>query len=115
MDDRWVPVEMRSVVGNADLFEKEGNFYKVKGDLVVFGHRATYVGMRGVELYAGPNAVLTGSPRSVAAYLTEKHGVKFASHGGALVSDYKQHIQVLVFPHPSIRGSTIVIGAYTGP
>jgi hypothetical protein len=32
-----------------------------------------------------------------------------------LVAEYKKNIQLLVFRHPGIRGSTIVIGAYTGP
>lgn len=115
LTDKWLPVEMQTVVENEQLFEKEGNFYKAKGECVVFGHPATYVGMLGIDLCAGPNALLTGSPESVAAYLTEKHGVKFKAEGGVLVADYRKDIKILVVRHPDIKGSTIVIGAYTGP
>ena len=115
LDDRWTPVDMARLVKNADQFEQQGNFYGVKGDLVVFGHPATYVGMLGVDLFAGPNAVLTGSPQDIAAYITQHHGAKFEKHGGSFVSEYKKDIKIIVEKHPNIRGASIIIGAYTGP
>jgi hypothetical protein len=114
-DERWVPLDMARIVRDAGRFEPQGNFYKVKGDLVVFGHPATYVGMLGVDLFAGPNAVLSGRPEDIAAYITQHHAAKFRKHGGSLVSDYKKDIKIIVEKYPDIRGSSIVIGAYTGP
>lgn len=115
LDDRWTPVDMAGVVRNSDQFEQQGTFYKVKGDFVVFGHPATYVGMLGVDLFAGPNAVLTGSPQSIVAYITAHHAAKFAKHGGSYVCDYKKDIKIIVEKHPNIHGASIIIGAYTGP
>ena len=115
LDDRWTPVDMAKLVGNTERFQHEGNFYTAKGDLVVFGHRATYVGMLGVDLFAGPNAVLTGSPQSIASYITQHHGARFEKHGDSFVCDYKKDIKIIVEKHPNIRGSSIIIGAYTRP
>ena len=77
-------------------------------------HPATYVGRLGVDLHAGPNAVLTGSPTTIAAYFAEKHGAKCKSEGGILVSDHKKDIKLLVVRHPDIKAASIVIGADAG-
>lgn len=115
LDETWTPVAMAKVVNDPKRFEQQGNFYKAKGDLVVFGHRATYVGLLGVELFAGPNAVLEGSPKSIAAYISQHHGAKFKSGGGNYMCDLKKDIKILIEKHPNIPGSSIIIGAYTGP
>lgn len=115
LDDTWRPVDMAKVVANHDQFELQGNFYKVKGELVVFGHLAPYVGMLGVDLFAGPNAVLTGNPQSIATYIMQHHGAKFKKHGGSFVCEYKKDIKIIIEKHPTIRGASIIIGAYTGP
>lgn len=115
LDETWTPIAMAKVVGDSDRFEKEGNFYKVKNDLVVFGHRATYVGMLGVHLTPGPNAVLEGTPKSIASYISRRHGIKFKSVKDIYVCDYKEHIRIIIEKHPGINGSSIIIGAYTGP
>ena len=115
LDSAWTPIKMAKVVNNKDMFEPQGNFYKVKQDLFVFGHKATYVGMLGVDLFPGPNAVLIGSPESIAAYITQYRGVKFIKHGAAFSSEYKKHIRIMIEDHPTIKGSSIIIGAYLGP
>ncbi len=115
LDSAWTPVKMAKVVSNKAMFEPQGNFYKVKQNLTVFGHKATYVGMLGVDLFPGPNAVLIGSPESIAAYITKHHGVKFIKHGVTFTSEYKKYIRIMIEDHPTIKGSSIIIGAYLGP
>jgi hypothetical protein len=115
LDSSWTPVAMAKVVNNKDMFEPQGNFYKVKQDLIVFGHKATYVGMLGVDLFPGPNAVLIGSPENIAAYITKYHGAKFTKHGSTFSSEYKKYIRIMIEDHPHIKGSSIIIGAYLGP
>ena len=114
LDDLWTPVDMANVIKNTEQFQQQGNFYEVKGDLVLFGHRATYVGMLGVDMFAGPNAVLTGTPESIVSYITQRHGARFEKHGDSFVCDYKKDVKLIVEEHPNIRGSSIIIGAYTG-
>ena len=114
LDPTWTPLAMAKAVKNAKLYEPKGNFYKVNGDLLVFGHRASYVGMLGVDLFAGPNAVLKGTPESIVQYITKHHGTKFKDQGEMFVCDYKKDIKILVGKHPNIEGASIVIGAYTG-
>jgi len=115
LDSTWTPVKMAKVINNKDVFEPQGNFYKVKQDLIVFGHKAIYVGMLGVDLFPGPNAVLVGSPESIAAYITKYYGIKFTKHGGTFSSEYKKYIRIMIEEHPRIKGSSIIIGAYLGP
>lgn len=115
LDETWTPVAMAKIVTDSKQFEEQGNFYKVKGDLIVFGHRATYVGMLGVGMFAGPNAVLAGSPEDIAVYISEHHNATFQSGNGNYLCDYKEHIKIIIEKHPSIKGSSLIIGAYTGP
>ena len=115
LDETWIPVDMAALVKDRDQFEPQGNFFKVRGELVVFGHRATYVGMLGVGDLPGPNATLSGSPRSIAGYLSRYHGARFSKESGAYLWERKKDIKIIIIEHPEIPGSAIVIGAYTGP
>ena len=115
LDSTWVPIGMNTVLKDSTKFEKQGKFYEVRDDLAVFGHRATYVGVVGVDQFSGPNAVLVGSPKTVAAYVTEKYGLDFKTKAGRYMCELKKDVRLLIGEHPHIPGSSIIIGAYTGP
>jgi hypothetical protein len=115
LDERWLSPKLEALLGDTTRFEPQGNFYKVKDDLVIFGHKATYVGMVGVEYYAGPNATLIGSPKSVARYITTHHDLDFEKQGGMYICDYREHIKIMAGKHPNEKDKTILIGCYTGP
>ena len=115
LDETWKPVEMAQLVENRERFEPEGNFYRVKGKLVVFGHPALYVGMVGVDMFAGPNAVLQGRPNDIARYITKTHGIQFTKASGGFVCNYKKNVNLIIAKHPSLPRASIIIGAYTGP
>ena len=111
----WEPMELSSVLGNTDRYVQEGNFYKVEETVYVFDHVALYVGMLGVELVPGPNAVLEGEPSTVSQSISDKHSVTFTSNGDSFVAELEQHVRLIVTPHPKIKNGTIVIGGYFGP
>jgi len=113
----WEPVKLEKLVKDQERFVQEGNFYRVKeeDDLIVFGHPATYVGLLGIDLYAGPNVLLKGRPKSIAAVIEAREGVKFKRGEDGLVCEYADEILLIVGRHPNVRGESILIGAYIGP
>jgi hypothetical protein len=115
LDETWTPVELSKLLEDPELFDKEGNFYRAKAPLAVFGHPAVYVGMLGIEMIPGPNVTLRGSPKEIAGNITAQYGLTFSREDDAYVCNYKENVQVVVLPHPDKRDQTIVIGAYTGP
>jgi len=112
----WSPVAMSKYVNDGALFEKQGNFYKPKQKLVIFGYEALYVGMIGVENVTGPNATLKGTPKQIAATLTKEYGLKFNTSEDEWVCDYNEKLKVklVIIAHPSIKNTSILIGAYLG-
>lgn len=114
-DSRWTPVEMAKLVGNSDLFTQEGNFYKPKSKIIIFGHELVYAGMLGVDLYPGPNVTLAGKAKSVKEAIEKSRKIKMEEVEGGYIADLKKDIKLLIFPHPNKSKQTIVIGAYLGP
>jgi hypothetical protein len=110
----WKPIELESVLSNSDRYVKEGNFYKVNDTIYVFGHEALYVGMLGVGLVPGPNAVLEGKPSTISQTISEKHQISFNEDGGTYVAELEEHVRLIVAPYPEINNATIVIGGYFG-
>lgn len=115
LDDRWVPVEMNTLVNDPALFTQSGNFYKAKTKISVFGHELIYAGMLGVEFCPGPNVTLRGRPKRVKAAIEKAHGLKFEAVEGGYVLDLKKDIKLIVMRHPEKWNQTIVIGGYFGP
>lgn len=111
----WLPIELDSVLRNTDRYTKTGNFYKVEETVYVFEHVAIYIGMLGVEMVPGPNAVLQGEPASISAAINNKYQISFVKDGNGYVSELEKHVKLIVAPHPNIKNATIVIGAYFGP
>ncbi|MBT8099526.1 MAG: hypothetical protein KJO82_07230, partial [Gammaproteobacteria bacterium] len=111
----WEPMELSSVLSNTDRYVQEGNFYKVEEALYVFDHVALYIGMLGVELVPGPNAVVEGEPSTVSESISAKYPVTFTSNGDSFVAELEKHVRLIVAPHPKIENATIVIGGYFGP
>ena len=115
LDGSWTPIEMNSFVTNEDLFRKEGNFYVPKEEVLVFGHPSLYVGMLGVDLIPGPNAILKGSPEEIVKQIEDRYDIKFTEEGGGYTCDLKEYTKLIGGEYANIEGSTIVIGAYLGP
>ena len=108
-------VAMKELVADKERFENQGMSYLCLKPIVVFGHRAAYVSYLGVGSLAGPNAVLKGTPKSVAAAVSRRSGAVFQSKEGIYLSDYKPTVRILIQEHPELEGAVIVLGAYNGP
>lgn len=111
----WTPIELNTILGDTDRYTKKGNFYKVKETFYVFGHEALYVGMLGVEMVPGPNAVLRGDPSTISGSITKQYQIAFAKNGNSYIAELMKHVKLIVTPHPKIYNATIVIGGYFGP
>ena len=96
-------------------FTQQGNFYKVDVPFNLFGCPAEYVGLLGVELLAGPNAVVKASPSGVAEEIRSRYGLKFKRNGGARMATLGKDLTLYIFPHPNLSGRSIIIGSYEGP
>lgn len=113
----WTPFEMSKLLSDTTKFEKKGNFYKVKSDLKVFGHKAIYLGMLGIDLIPGPNATLEGAPESIYEYVKKHYKLKFksAKDKSAYQAKIREYLVLSIEKHPTMENATIVIGAYLGP
>jgi hypothetical protein len=81
----------------------------------VFGYPATYLGLLGVDLLAGPNAMLRSSPKDIASSITQQYGYKFEHRWGVYSSNIKKNIRIHIEEHPDLPGQSMVIGSYEGP
>lgn len=109
-----VPEEMEKLVAIKALFKKQGDFYQVKGKLIVFGQIASFVGIKGINFLTGPNVTLLGTPQEISEYIAENHGREFKEVNGAFVSKIKNDFQIIVGKHPNFKRNSIIIGAYKG-
>jgi len=116
LESDWTPVELTKLVSNVKQFEKQGAFYNAKSDFSAFGHKVVYLGIKGINEIAGPNASLIGTPSSIARYISDRYGVIFVSNEDKTIyeSEYKKNIKLIIEVHPTLAGNTMVIGAYTG-
>ncbi len=111
----WEPIEMSKVATSNKLFKKEGGFYKsTTNEIYAFNSKVQYIGLIGVELLAGPNALVEGTASDVAERISKKYNLKLYKKGNAFVSRLNKSTELIVMPHPNIDNSTIVIGAYFG-
>jgi hypothetical protein len=115
LDPTWTPVDMASFVNKRSLFRTEGNFFKPKRKIMVFGHELVYAGMVGYDLWAGPNVILDGTPETIATYIQKAYGLKLTEKDGEYFCNLKEYIDLLIGKNPNTEGQTIVIGSYTGP
>lgn len=113
----WTPVELAELLTDESRFEAEGNFYKLLVPISAFGGVVSYVGLLGVDMLPGPNVVVEAAPAQIADYLAEKYELEFESDAdnSAFQADLQKDVKLLIGSHPSIEGSSIVIGAYLGP
>ena len=127
----WEPVELAKLLRDPAKFTPEGHhFYKPKTPISVFGYEALYVGAVGMGDVAGPNVMLKAKPEEIANYIREKYNVKFVQKGDAYQGDIRDgaigegdayrvkirdHVTLIIGPHPEKAGESVVIGAYSGP
>lgn len=114
LDARWVPIKLERLLSNRAEFQKEGDFYRTKFDLLVFGHKALFVGMHGIEHLIGPNVTVEGRSSDVAKYISEKYQITFDNHKTLYKHDYKEDIAIVVGPHPDNEMWSMIIGVYSG-
>lgn len=115
IDQGWDSVAMKKLVSDKQRFEAQDMTYLALEPIVVFGHRAAYVSYLGLDTLAGPNAILKGTPKSIAAYISKHHGAVFHVKNGVYISDYTPTIRILIEQHPDLQGASIIIGTYVGP
>lgn len=111
----WEPLKLKALLSDNKSFTKEGNFFKIESEILVFGHKATYVGMLGIDLIPGPNVVIKASPAEVVKNIELNHKLKFKNIDGEYVADLKENTKLVVAPHPNQENTSMVIGAYLGP
>ena len=109
-------VRLRTIVENTNRFAQDNNFYKVKTVFNVFGSRAYYVGLRGVDMLVGVNAVLDGRPDEVAARIEKQYGIAFEAKVGGTeyVHTIDDNYKIIIMRHHWKDTSTIIT-AYLGP
>jgi len=109
-------VSLRTIVENTNRFSQDNNFYKVKTVFKVFGSRAYYVGLRGIDMLVGVNAVINGRPDEVAARITEQYGITFEvkTGGREYVYTIDDNYKLIIMPH-HWKDTSIIIAAYLGP
>jgi len=126
----WEIKELEKLLHDSKKFVLEGNFYKPKGKMNVFGHEVLYIGAVGMGEIPGPNAMLKGSPDKIVNYIKEKYKIKFVKEGNEFHGDIKEtataggemyrvkirdYVKLVIAPNPGKKDETIVIGAYLGP
>ena len=111
----WEPIELKELLKETETFTRNGYFYTVNRKLQVFGHQALYIGIHGIDLLPGPNVTVAGNPRAVADYIEKKYSLSFKRNRGEYSVDLREHIKLLILPHPERRNTSMVIGAYFGP
>jgi len=109
-------VSLRNIVQNTNRFSQDNNFYKVKTVFKVFGSRAYYVGLRGVDMLVGVNAVIDGRPDEVAARIEKQYGITFEPKAGGreYVHTIDENYKIIIMPH-HWRDTSTIITAYLGP
>jgi len=110
VDSDNVRTNLKTLVQNTGLFEKKKNFYRVKGTLTVFDHRALFVGLTGINDLTGPNVLLQGKPDSVAAAITRRYGLDFTRQRNAYIHEISAGKSIMVYEHSDNK--TIVIGGH---
>ncbi|NKB32743.1 MAG: hypothetical protein GKR91_06560 [Pseudomonadales bacterium] len=117
LNSNWSPVELSKLVENETQFEASGNFYKTLSPLKAFGGNVSYVGLLGVEMVPGPNAVIEAAPDEIAAYIEDKYELEFESNEdeSAFEVSIREDVRLIIVNHPNFVGASIVIGAYFGP
>jgi len=111
----WEPLKLKELLKDTTQFSPSGNFYKVNYDLYVFGHKAIYLGMRGIDFVPGPNATLEGNPEAISKNISENYNITFTKNEDEYVADLKEYIKLVIAPHPNLKDTSLVIGAYLGP
>lgn len=109
-------VSMETILKSYNHFEAENDFYKVKTKMYIFGHQVYYMGVMGVDLLPGPNAVVDGNPVQVAEDITKQYGVKFTykAEDNTYVSPKKNDIVIIIRPY-RWQETSYIIGVYVGP
>jgi hypothetical protein len=106
------PMYIQGLVDGSDDYVADGNFYKPRKDIQVFGHTLLYVGYLGVDMTMGPNVVLNGSPDEISKDVVEIIGKQPISLNGSFAFDLSKEGALLISSHPSIVNSSLVICAY---
>lgn len=96
-------------------FTKEKNFYKNKSDFKLYGRKVTYVGLKGIGLYVGPNAIVKGCPAEVVKSIKKQYKYKFRKDGKSYTCRLNKNELVVISSYPSIPGYSLVAGLYVGP
>ena len=117
MNPDMSPAALSRIVQDTALFEESGNFFRAVSPITAFGGNLSYVGLLGVEMLPGPNAVIESAPEEIASYLENKYELSFESEAGvsAFQAELDEDIMLVIFEHPSLAGSSVIIGAYLGP
>jgi len=109
-------LSMSKIIDDNNQMIKEGHFFKVKSKLSLFGSQVYYLGMDGVDMIPGPNAVIDGNTSKVSQYISKKYNIEFKynKRDDLYFSKQDNYITIIVRPH-HWENTSYVIGAYLGP
>jgi hypothetical protein len=114
----WAPIELKKMIQDTSRFKPFGNFYEVLDETEAFGGKVLYVGLIGVNYAGGPNVVIESTHHDLAKYIKEKYQYEltFVEENGdeGYWTDLGKNLRLVIIPHPSIKGASIIIGEYTG-
>lgn len=111
----WEPIKLARMLKDGRRFTEEGQFYAVNDEIVAFGQKVLYIGLVGLDMFGGPNAMLEGSPAEIAEYITQHYGVEFINNDVEYQADIGPDLRLYLAPHPERENTTLIIGAYLGP
>ena len=115
LDSGMNSLAMKELVSDTERFKPQGMSHLALKPIVVFGHRAAFVSYLGYGSLGGPNAVVKGTPKSIASNISRRYGAKFRVKDGVYICDYKPTIRILIQEDPDLQGASIVLGTYMGP
>lgn len=115
----WSPIALKALLEDKKRFKKVDNFYEVMDETEAFGGEIVYLNLVGIEAASGPNAIVRSDPSNIANYVTKKYStidLKQINEDGETVylADIGTDLRLLIVRHPTIKGTSIVIGEYTG-
>ena len=82
LDTNMNSLAMKNLVQDQERFQPQGMSYLALKPIVVFGHRAAFVSYLGYGSLAGPNAVVKGTPKSIASNISRRYGLSFRVKDG---------------------------------
>ncbi len=95
-------------------WRKMGSFYKAEKPFTVFGFDAKFVSLQAVGFLAGPSVTVAAPVDKIKDELVKRYQLDFHSEGEMFKTSIATNVSLAIFPHPEIKGLTVVGGMPEG-